>query len=728
MSERTLNVVLRVTADTENQSQASAVVQGIREAQEELNQSVQQGQSIVQQTEEARLQASQAIIEALRETTAAQQELANVAAGIDWTAAEEFAANLREGFNALDPQAINNAQNEILDLTTAVTGLYDPAERVAMLLHQQADHAQRAATAQQALAREAEILAGLYDQLWEAIENNDGSAAALNNITDLTSAIETQTWVAGESARAFQTEQDALDAVNEQLAESQQATEEYTRAMDRLAAANNKFLASAQRMMTGATQLARSFVLATVAKEEDAKAAMQLIAKFESVVQGMKGVINTGKAATDMWRSYRQAATAAAAVRTAGGAASAMGAGGAAAGAVGTGGAGIAAAAVPIAAFAAALVGAGAAAKVLQELFTGTADNIDSFSNKIAEAELSVVKSFYSLTDNLGIVGKGLQSLFENSSLGQLMGADDIKAAHESDKAVKKMEEERAKRREADKFLDKQFDLYSPLERIRRESARSQYEFESGAGHRKAGLSGTALESAKNDSSIEYLKQQLAQGFEAFNSGGKSAIDAEQQRASSLNELIKLERERVELTGRAAQEGIAAAKEQLETAKQTLATAEQARKTAQSEYDSAVGRLAGATLEEQDSIRDAVNTVESGGELSYEQSKHLKGFSLYDEQVKAAERQQAMANDPSGILDKLAERLEQAKEKEQQLKLDVNAKNELKITLESQAEDQMKDLLVKLDETIRPMLTNYNEILEKIEEMKINSATKWGTT
>lgn len=100
----------------------------------------------------------------------------------------------------------------------------------------------------------------------------------------------------------------------------------------RLAAVDNKLMTGVTQLGSGITSLARSMVLLTAATDEDAAKMLIMLARFEAVVQAVKGITSVVRGATAVWNAYNKAAAIAAGI---GGVGALGGRGGAAAGMAG---------------------------------------------------------------------------------------------------------------------------------------------------------------------------------------------------------------------------------------------------------------------------------------------------------------------------------------------------------------------------------------------------------
>ena len=72
------------------------------------------------------------------------------------------------------------------------------------------------------------------------------------------------------------------------------------------AQANHSFVKSMEQGFQGSTKLARGVVLLTAANEENARSALQMIARFEGVVQGVQGAADAYKSLTSAIKTYNK--------------------------------------------------------------------------------------------------------------------------------------------------------------------------------------------------------------------------------------------------------------------------------------------------------------------------------------------------------------------------------------------------------------------------------------
>ena len=116
------------------------------------------------------------------------------------------------------------------------------------------------------------------------------------------------------------------------LKEQTEETNRLADARQKLASVDNKLMTGVTQLGSGITSLARSMVLLTAATDEDAAKMLIMLARFEAVVQAVKGITSVVRGATAVWNAYNKAAAIAA---TIGGAGMIGGRGGTAAGVAG---------------------------------------------------------------------------------------------------------------------------------------------------------------------------------------------------------------------------------------------------------------------------------------------------------------------------------------------------------------------------------------------------------
>jgi hypothetical protein len=102
------------------------------------------------------------------------------------------------------------------------------------------------------------------------------------------------------------------------LKEQTEETNRLADARNKLAAIDNKLMTGVTQLGSGITSLARSMVLLTAATDEDAAKMLIMLARFEAVVQAVKGITSVVRGATAVWNAYNKAAAIAATIGGAG--------------------------------------------------------------------------------------------------------------------------------------------------------------------------------------------------------------------------------------------------------------------------------------------------------------------------------------------------------------------------------------------------------------------------
>jgi hypothetical protein len=158
----------------------------------------------------------------------------------------------------------------------------------------------------------------------EAARAAQQQTAAVRRLAQETARLASQQVAAARQGQQAATQQHA--AQRQTLGSQQQLTQSSRRA-----------LTAVSQLTTGVTQLARSYVLLTVSKEDNLKVALQTIARFEAIAQAIRGTITVLQQSTTLWRELNRVMNAGA---TASGAASIVSAigGGVAGGAAGMAG------------------------------------------------------------------------------------------------------------------------------------------------------------------------------------------------------------------------------------------------------------------------------------------------------------------------------------------------------------------------------------------------------
>ena len=113
-----------------------------------------------------------------------------------------------------------------------------------------------------------------------------------------------------------------IGGIQEDMAEKlKEQTEETNRLADarqKLASVDNKLMTGVTQLGSGIASLARSMVLLTAATDEDAAKMLIMLARFEAVVQAVKGITSVVRGATAVWNAYNKAAAIAATIGGAG--------------------------------------------------------------------------------------------------------------------------------------------------------------------------------------------------------------------------------------------------------------------------------------------------------------------------------------------------------------------------------------------------------------------------
>lgn len=638
-NNRELTVMLRLAADQPGSAAAIAqTVTAVTQAQDALNASHLTSQRISRDTAAAQQTSHSQASEAITRQNAQQRQLT------------DSMQQTLDGARSLGAE---------MRLFSASVGEAVPADVVRSLSELVA--AQQAAVgtlteAQNDLRTSTGELAGQYDELAIAVQNND--LAGQNQIL---AAIADQETIVAEAIESHTQAQEALNRVNQ---ERIRITGEIETAEATIATNQKRLIGDARQLTTGLTHMARALVLAAVAKEDDAKAALQMVAGFESIAQGLHGTIAVVNEASEMWLRYRTIREAAnqigtlrglaptivsgipAAASMAGGIGStavpvAAGAGIGGAAGVTSAVSAIGAIAAPAAAFIAAIGGMGLAAKIVWEQLSGAADDADSWSMTIANAQLNLLKS--SPMGGDGMIGSIARTAFKYNLAGVVMGADDINQSITSGHAVKRGEKRLTAEQARQAELNEKFNKYGRLEDQQTERDRAR-EMQSAT----FGLSGSAKSQAENDLRKQTAMQDV-KDLDPWNASA-DAINAQVEKVTAAyGTLVDVEYNRLDIAKQTASESIAAQQTQLDLAREQLTAASQARDAAKSDRDRAAGILAHADPEQMEQMQAAAAQAKAGN-LTVEGADALSGFKQFDQQREQAYLDEARRRDVGGEL------------------------------------------------------------------------------
>ena len=345
----------------------------------------------------------------------------------------------------------------------------------------------------------------------------------------------------------------------------------------------------AKMALSGITQLGRSMILLGIATESDKKKMMELWATFESGVQLITGTINVVTGLTKAYQGLAAAKSAAAAISAAGGAVGVGGAAASAGGAVAAGGVGLTAGA-GVAAAAGVLM----AAKVLQEAFTGSYKEVDSFTSKIADAEVSVAQWAERMT---GVdVGAGSK---------QKDAADKKQSAFNSMLDARDKEEERQRR------------LLGQDSQVRSSTLSSQE-----ASLRQRGDLG----------GVKSMYESELDNARATDDGGTNAgrEDKANREVAALNKIVEVRKQEREIIRDKEQLALDGIKKEVEAAEKLRDTY---RTVAQDEEDrakSAEEKFADLNAEEQARAARVAKDIRSGKEVSKDDRDFIGGTGILD--------------------------------------------------------------------------------------------------
>ena len=264
MTDRNLTVNLRLLAPENNKSAAEETTRAVQQTERQVEKTTDMVRRLSQQSREIQGKTSSDIVKSIQAESEARKGASTIAQQV--TAIVNRAASSNS--KALDrmAEAAKRYLAEMQKLQTAVDGGGDV--------------------------------------------DFSGAVAAMDELQQATEELnkeeqKRQRWLAIARSRAERTAK-AEAKLLEQRQAMVSASKQQSEAQQRLGR-------SVASLANGLTQLARSYVLATVADSKTAQQALQTIARFESVAQAVLGTVNTIQAANSAWKHYRTAVLAAAA-------------------------------------------------------------------------------------------------------------------------------------------------------------------------------------------------------------------------------------------------------------------------------------------------------------------------------------------------------------------------------------------------------------------------------
>ena len=307
MTDRNLTVNLRLLAPENNKSAAEETTRAVQQTERQVEKTTDMVRRLSQQSREIQGKTSSDIVKSIQAESEARKGASTIAQQV--TAIVNRAASSNS--KALDrmAEAAKRYLAEMQKLQTAVDGggdvdfsgavaAMDELQQATEELNKEEQKRQRwlaiarsrAERTAKAEAKQRQAMVSASKQATEELNKEEQKR---------------QRWLAIARSRAERTAK-AEAKLLEQRQAMVSASKQQSEAQQRLGR-------SVASLANGLTQLARSYVLATVADSKTAQQALQTIARFESVAQAVLGTVNTIQAANSAWKHYRTAVLAAAA-------------------------------------------------------------------------------------------------------------------------------------------------------------------------------------------------------------------------------------------------------------------------------------------------------------------------------------------------------------------------------------------------------------------------------
>lgn len=497
--------------------------------------------------------------------------------------------------------------------------------------------------------------------------------------------------------RQQQRARDNRTAREQEIREAERTATAVARAADRAAKAEEAAakraeaahrMANAKRLkqmfdtIKGFEQLGRAAVLFGVVSEESMEKAVKKLAAFEAAVQAAKGITNiVGKERMGS---------------LIGGVGSlVMGGAGRLAPAVGASAVGGGAAAVGgLAAFDIGIILVNL--KLFSETLSGSAKNIDSWSNKIAESEVSFgqwIRKTTGLNPFAGIPGGP-------------SGADLDNLTAQEEK-IKRMQAAGAHERE----MQERSAAVSAIEGAG-EREQDRINEDRAAALAGRGLTGTARDEAMNEARRRQIAGVMGQArgeLARIDSGGRMPgedIEATQERAfARLKEqqerLSAVEQERLSIAEKKGKSAVEVEKEALRVSKDRLQQVQSELSALRGRFQSEAERFAELSPGKARQTLEAAKKARAGEELSFSESKLLKGFGEFSGAVDSATERRARELGGGSILDP------------QRARIDAMAKQETKLQIE------LKDQTHKVEVTTKNAEQEARQIADQIAQSMV---------
>jgi hypothetical protein len=718
MEENMRNLVVKLKLDastSENQKIVSDFVATVAKAESSLTTTSDKAREIAEETKSAQKEVASSIVESVKSVVEAREESAKTA--VELAEVERIQAEALSKYQKQVGEEIRKENEERLSRQRAMQAEalanYETRIEMERALSEAdsrgtgrgstQDEIQAVRDAELALHEETRRGMNTWEQYIEVLDSKFSEA--------LSSAEESLGGVNSE-----------IELVHEETASLERANAGVSRSLEVIATQSRQFVG-------GMTSIARSYVLATVAGEDNQKAALQTIAGFESVAQGITGTIEAVQSGIQMWEEYRNIVESVDTIHEtlrsggdiasilrgsgaagAGGLSGAARAGGLAAGAGGATGSGglaaIGAIAAPVGAAVAAFAAVTGSVLMFKERMDGTNFNDGSLSKTISDGLESVLSSTFG---NL---------LARASPHGMLVAAatqGPLAEKRESEERLKAQEERLEKARERETIADGMFQRRAALSAAKEKSDLNKGRFSAGFG-----LDGIKKELATNQFEKQFIQGRMKEG-EIFE-GSRKSREAFLTKSLRDNETLqKLAHKRYELIQKESTESIKAAEKKLKLAQDELTVAEKARDKSKTKLETATDRLAGLDSLELTQLRRSIGKARQGENLSFEETKHLKGLG-FDDAIRDNRTRLANINDRrlgGGILDPFIENFNNAQDKVNEIQLNVNQQNNLVIELKKTGDELVAEAMAKLGDEMKTLFSQESQLREQVAKLTI---------
>lgn len=525
-------------------------------------------------------------------------------------------------------------------------------------VQQEADKTARAYEAMAASVRAPDLMKGLEAGAKEASAHTQAAAKEI-------------------AAAHNEREKAAAAADKKQLAALKQYEAEAKRQAGVVSAANMAGLESFNRLAEGVVKLGRGFVMAGLVGEENMQKVVNTLLKVEAVINLTRGGIEVYRGIAGMVQAYNAAVQAATASELALAAARRVSAASGATSATAAGTASQTAASVapalalaplikPLLALAAAAGSTYLAFQVVKETVTGSATQLDSWSNKIAEWGNSWDEFF-------GFVDLGTEKL--------------ARMAEAADKA----REQRRGIEERD-AADLRLKNQQAIQTVDLKLVRAEVNAAGRGGDNKA-----------DEDALRYIEQResilreiaIAERriAENRNRGLLSETEAARHRQTLAEKLLDLDKQHFESVRAAGQESIRAAKELLKLEDEKVKKAEELAKRGRDSLKSDLAKFTELDIFERRRLESAKGKLDRGGTLTQAEAQIAAQFELFKSRADEAQARKGAFQDTTGIFRQGAQQVQLLEQRaqtarEQRIKVD----NELKITIQDDKEFRQRVL------------------------------------